>query len=251
MTDQYIWLFWATAFLLPWAALYVAFPRYRSVMWHASWATSLFGLTEPLFVPEYWNPPTLFGLAQRTGFDLESLIFCFGIGGVGAVLYNVVSARDLVPIPRNERAQRLHRHHYLALSTPVVVFLALYFLPWNPIYPSIVALAAGALAAALCRRDLAAKSLVGGLLFLGYYAAFVFGLEWAAPGYVERVWNLAALSGVSLLGIPIEELLFGFTFGLYWSGVYEHLTWTRAASLGRASRQAPAAQAPAFTKGLR
>lgn len=45
-----------------------------------SLATAFFGLTEPLFVPEYWNPPTLFDLAQRTGFDLESLIFCFGIG---------------------------------------------------------------------------------------------------------------------------------------------------------------------------
>lgn len=115
-------------------------------MWHASWATALFGLTEPLFVPEYWNPPTLFGLAQRTGFDLESLIFCFGIGGVGAVLYNGLTGRDLVPMRGHERSLRLHRYHYFSLATPVVVFLALYFLPWNPIYPSIVALAAGALA---------------------------------------------------------------------------------------------------------
>lgn len=36
-----------------------------------------FGLTEPLFVPKYWNPPSLFDLAQRTGFGIKSLIFCF------------------------------------------------------------------------------------------------------------------------------------------------------------------------------
>lgn len=40
----------------------------------------LLGFTEPLFVPAYWNPPTLFDLAQRTGFDIESLIFTFAIG---------------------------------------------------------------------------------------------------------------------------------------------------------------------------
>jgi len=35
------------------------------------------------------------------------------------------------------------------------------------------------------------------------------------------------LSGVVLLRIPVEEFLFAFTFGMYWAGVYEHLTWRR------------------------
>ena len=50
-------------------------------------------------------------------------------------------------------------------------------------------------------------------------------LEWSAPGYIARVWNLAALSGVMIAGIPLEELLFGFAFGIYWSGAYEHVAW--------------------------
>ena len=50
--------------------------------------TMPFGLTEPLFVPRYWDPPSLFNLAATTGFDIESLIFCFAIGGIGAVLYD-------------------------------------------------------------------------------------------------------------------------------------------------------------------
>ena len=56
---------------------------------------------------------------------------------------------------------------------------------------------------------------------------FLFGLEWTAPGYIERVWNLKALSGLAVAGMPIEELLFAVTFGAYWSRVYEHFTWTR------------------------
>ncbi len=52
-------------------------------MWRASFATALLGLTEPIYVPRYWTPPSLFELAQRTGFDIESLIFAFAIRGIG------------------------------------------------------------------------------------------------------------------------------------------------------------------------
>ena len=87
----------------------------------------------------------------------------------------------------------------------------------------------GAIAATLCRPDLKRKSWIGGLLFLVYYACFLAGLEWSAPGYIDRVWNLSALSGVTIGFMPIEELLFAFFFGMYWSGVYEHFTWRRVA----------------------
>ena len=75
-------------------------------------------VTEPVFVPEYWNPPSLFELAQRTG---------------------------------------------------------------------IAAMALGAIAAVLCRPDLKANTLAGGVLFLAIYTVFLLGLKWSAPGYIEQV----------------------------------------------------------------
>lgn len=225
MSFRYVWLIWSSAFLLPWAALWLWAGRYRSTMWRTSLATAPFGLTEPLFVPKYWNPPSLFDLAQRTGFDIESLIFCFALGGVGAVLYNIASRRYLAVLPAAEHEHVRHRWHRIALLTPIVAFLLLYWLPWNPIYPGIAAMTLGAIAAAACRPDLATKTFVGGLLFLLYYGVFMLALLWSAPGYIERVWNLRALTGVRLAGIPLEELLYGFAFGMYWTGVYEHITW--------------------------
>jgi len=53
------------------------------------------------------------------------------------------------------------------------------------------------------------------------------GLRGFSPGYIEQVWNLRALSGVLIAGVPLEELLFfGLAFGMYWTGVYEHVAWT-------------------------
>ena len=62
--------------------MFVVKPSLRLPMLWASVLTAPFGLTELAFVPKYWNPPSLFDLAHRTGFDIESLIFCFAIGGI-------------------------------------------------------------------------------------------------------------------------------------------------------------------------
>ena len=228
MTYHYVWLIWSSAFLLPWIVLYAAFPAHRRTMWWASVFMAPFGLTEPVFVPEYWNPPSLFELAQRTGFDIESIIFSFAIGGIGAVLYNILARKRLKPLRPEERHHSRHRWHRWALATPFALFPILYFLPWNVIYAGIAAMIAGAIAAVLCRPDLKANTLAGGVLFLAIYTVFLLGLKWSAPGYIEQVWNLEALSGVLIYGLPLEELLFGFSFGLVWTGIYEHFTWKRS-----------------------
>jgi hypothetical protein len=226
---KYVWLLWSSAFLLPWALLYALAREFRGRMLRVSLATSPLGLTEPIFVPEYWNPPSLFDLAQRTGFDLESLIFCFAIGGIGAFGYNALSGRALAPVPQHERHLPRHRYHRLALAAPFVAFPPLYLLPWNPIYAGIAALAIGGIANVLCRPDLLRNTLIGGALFTGLYAILMILLIVSAPGYVQAVWNLAALSGWSLGAIPLEELAFGFGFGMYWAGIYEHFAWHRGA----------------------
>jgi len=230
--ERYVWLVWSSAFLLPWLGAFAACPRQRKAMLWASLFTMPFGLTEPLFVPEYWNPPRLFDLAQKTGFDIESLIFCFGIGGIGAVLYNLWTRQRLAPVADSEHRAPRHKFHYWALAAPFLSFPLLYLLSWNPIYPSIIAMTLGALVTLLCRPDLVRKTGLGALLFLGYYSIFLLGLEWTAPGYIERVWNLAALSGLSVASFPVEELLFAAAFGAYWAGVYEHVTWRKLSVRG-------------------
>lgn len=237
MQYHYVWLIWSIGFLLPWLALYVANPVQRSVMVKTSFATALLGLTEPMFVPAYWNPPSLFELARRTGFDMESLIFAFALGGIAAVLYNSVTHRTFRSLGLTARVARWHRLHVMALALPFVLFVPLYFLPWNPIYPGIVCLLIGALASVACRPELLRKTIVGGALFLALYGVFLLGLRWLTPGYIEQVWNLPALRGGLVGGIPLEELLFGLAFGMYWSGAYEHFAWRESVVFAFAPRE--------------
>lgn len=224
--NQYVWFVWSGALLVPWLAAFAAFPQQRKAMVWAS-VTAPFGLTEPLFVPAYWSPPSLFDLARTTGFDIESFFFSFGIGGIGAVLYNLVAGGELALVADADRRLPHHELHDWALAAPFVSFPILYLFSWNPIYPAIIAMVLGAAAAIWCRPDLARKTWVGAVLFVVYYAVFLMGVEWTAPGYIERVWNLSGLSGLSVGGMPIEELLFAGAFGAYWSGVYDHFMWRR------------------------
>lgn len=144
------------------------------------------------------------------------------------MLYNVITGSRFARVDEAYRCLPLHRRHKLAIAAPFIAFPVLYFLPWNPICAALMAMIIGSIATLLCRPDLKWKTWIGGLLFTGYYWVFVEGVELLSPGYVQRVWNFADLSGVLILATPLEELVFAFTFGMYWAGVYDHFTWRKS-----------------------
>jgi len=231
---QYAWLIWSLMLLVIWAVVYFSLRNKESKkeMLTMSLWTSLFGLTESLFVPEYWSPPSLFDLAQKTGFDIESLLFVFGVSGLAVVIYESVFRIRHERISAEEKNQPRHKSHLLALFLfPIILVLFLIFTDLNPIYSTFIALIGSGLFTWYCRPDLKKKMLVSAFIFLGLY--FVFFLTFIAmyPGYVEKVWNLAAISGILILGVPLEELMFAIGFGFFWSSVYEHIKWYKIKSV--------------------
>lgn len=223
---KYAWLIGALIFLFLWCLIFIKNRNYRRNMLILSFLTMSLGLTEPLFVPSYWHPLSLFDLAKRTGFDIESLIFAFAIGGIGSFLYSSIFNIHMEPLPETATSNKRHRWHSLILSSPLIIFIIFALLTsLNHIYCAIIAMATGALGALYCRPDLAVKILIGGLLFLLLYFVFFFTLIAIFPDFVQDTWNMQALSGVLIFKVPLEELLFAFTFGMLWSSLYEHFYW--------------------------
>lgn len=223
-----VYLKWSFLLLAVWLVIYWADAAGRRSLVTLGLGTMPFSLTEPLFVPSYWNPPTLFDLARRTGFDIESVIFAFSVGGIAGSLYKLLLRGHHEKVAAAQKHDGQHGLHRFALATPLAIFPLLYLIAgWNPIYAGIAAMAMGAVAAGLCRPDLWRQIAIGGLSFLLVYFVFFQTLISVNTGYVEAVWNLRALSGVVILGVPMEELLFAASLGMMWSGLYEHLTWTR------------------------
>lgn len=223
---QYAYLIFSLFLLGIWFILYFFKTTFRREMFLVSLATSFLGLTEPFFVPEYWSPPTLFNLALRTGFDLESLIFCFAVGGIVAVIYEAIFKVRHMAMSVSERQHFRHRFHFwVIISAPLVFFILFFTTNFNPIYSAALGLVVAFFATWYCRPDLVKKMLVSGLLFSVIYFFTFLLLNLTFPGYTEAVWNLKAVSGILLVGVPLEELIWAFTFGLYWSSIYEHFGW--------------------------
>lgn len=227
---QYIWLIWSLILIAIWLVVYISLRSggEKKEMLAVSLWTSLLGLTEPLFVPEYWSPPSLFDLAIRTGFDIESLIFSFGIGGIAVILYGRIFRRQDVSMSEREHYSPRHKFHiWTLLSAPAILVILLLATNLNPLHSSIIAMVVGGLATWYCRPDLKKKMIVSAFLFLALYFLYFWTLIAMSPGYVEQVWNLEAISGILIIGIPLEELLFALSFGFIWSSIYEHLAWKK------------------------
>ena len=70
--SAYAYLLLSASLFVVWLILYGLRRDLRRPMLRVSLGTMPLGLTEPLFVPAYWNPPTLLDPARRTGFDVVS-----------------------------------------------------------------------------------------------------------------------------------------------------------------------------------
>lgn len=230
---QYAWFVWSLILAGIWLVIYFildAKDKKKEMLTVSLW-TSLFGFTEPIFVPVYWNPPSLFDLAAKTGFDIESFIFTFAAGGIVVVLYERIFGVVHEKVPPAVHHLPRHRYHFLAiLSAPLIFTILLLATALNPIYAAAIAMIAGGFVAWYCRPDLKKKMIVSALLFLGLYFFYFLTLIALYPGYVEKVWNLKAISEILIFGVPIEELLFALSFGFLWSSIYEHVKWYKIKS---------------------
>ena len=219
---MYEWFTFSMVFLGVWFVIYVANPRLRKEMLMISLFTSPIGLTEPLFIGRYWSPPSLFNLNLIIGFDIESVIFSFAIGGIVAILYESVFGTEHVKV-RKKNLDRGRFFHILAIASPMIVFFPLYFFTEiNPIYSTVIALSTGAVLTMICRPDLTKNMIMGGMMFTTIYFVFFIFVNLADPNFVSY-WNLSAVSGILIVGVPLEELLFAFAFGTMWSSIYEHI----------------------------
>jgi len=229
-----VWLIWSVVLLGIWFVFYYRMDNAMSKkeMLTTSMWTALLGLTEPIFIPEYWNPPSLFNLAERTGFDIESIIFAFSVGGIASIIYESFIGTRHTNMTQKDMAHSRHKFHILALFSAPIIFSVLFFATeLNPIYSVIIALFGGGAATWYCRPDLKIKMSLGALLFLVLYFVFFLSLVIIYPDYVSAVWNLEGLTGILIFGIPMEELLFALALGFLWSSIYEHIHWKKIQSV--------------------
>jgi hypothetical protein len=217
------WLALNVLFLALWAVFYVSKPRLRRRMLLISLVSAPFGLTEALFIPEYWSPPSLFNLAVSTGFDIESILYCFSTGGIIAAVASIMGGRhDRESLHRASKAPLIQT--LIQFAVPLAVLVALYAAGVPMIYSAIISLLAGATTMLAWDRGVFQKTAAGSIVFTILYV-LIYNVVFVQlyPGSVREIWNIQALFGVLVVGIPVEELLFALSYAAMWSSMPERL----------------------------
>lgn len=213
---------WVIIFGIVWLVLYLHRKDLRYEILFSSLLLMPFGLTQPLFVPEYWYPHVLykfFGL-----FDVESLLWCFFTGGIAAVLYEEIFKVRLGAIRENKKV----RHHayilyFLMLFTVAILILVRCYTDWSVLRTSFIFMIGAFLYFVFSRPDLFKKSIVSGFSFTILYIGSLLLVEMLFPGFVLHEWNIEGSIGIRPFGIVIEEYIYAFLFGIVWSVIYEEI----------------------------
>lgn len=173
----------------------------------------IFGPIQELWYTEdYWHPEYIGPWPW-----IEDIIFGFAIAGIAAAIYEIVLARWV----REQYAEKPHPLLTASLFLIAGFGSGIFFPIMNSIYSAMAAFIIVWLVIMALRRDLFFPALASGtflmlLAFIGYQLVFV-----RSPGVVQSWWDLDRISGVLLLGIPLEEYLWFFFMGLALGPLYE------------------------------
>jgi hypothetical protein len=226
-------------------------------LWWGSFTCAALGFTEPLFVPSYWDPPSILKFWR---WDFESFPFCFAVGGITALVTELEPVksfivnlqftlhkllRGILSVVSRVSGRRLHARmldqppsnfliprdqlrveNMLLVTFIVAIFGATGQFGLNIIYQSALVCFASALMIAWRRPGLRWQILGGGVSFTVIYTVVLVVTGHFYPNFYDH-WNLAALSGRRFLGAPAEEYLYAFTFGAFWAPLYEAWKQTR------------------------
>ncbi|MEK7128363.1 MAG: lycopene cyclase domain-containing protein [Patescibacteria group bacterium] len=216
---QYAYLVGNLFILFPiWLAFFLHRRDLRTEILKMSLILGLCGpISQMWYLQDYWSPQTFTG----TRIGIEDFLFGFFIGGIVSVVYLEMFNKHL------SRPKNRH-HHWRLLFVFIAIFLfffnILFYFGVNSIYASIAAFLSLAVFIYYFRQDLFIDGLASGIflaiiMFLAYLAfLFVF------PETISRWWFLHNISGILILGIPMEELLWAFSLGLVAGPTYEFLT---------------------------
>lgn len=129
-------------------------------------------------------------------------------------------------------------HHHMSGGLTILLILAqmtswfVYGIGVTTFWASTIAMTAVAIIMLVIRKDLFINSLLSGILMAAVSFLFYFFTILLSPNWL-KVTYLSGLSGIRLIGIPIEEFVFWFLAGMVFGPLYEYWQGERLKRLTR------------------
>ena len=169
---------------------------------------------------DYWHPPYIFGNI----FPFEDFFWGFAFAGVVAVAYEVIF-RIRLKMSYRHCVKEIARELCILLGIIVSTLLVLSnIFHLNSIYAISVGLILVVWYMHTKRPDLMRDMFWSGIFSVVFVFIFYVVWQYPYPGVFERFWNMDAISGILILGIPLEELVWFFLAGMFVGPLYEFVT---------------------------
>jgi hypothetical protein len=221
---RYNFLILCGLFALPALAIAIARKDLRWPMLVMAFLSLPFALTERWFYPEYWRPRFLFDLADRVGFGIEDFLFVAALASFTCGVYPFAARRCFIDTERSEPPSRRALRSALVFLSMLGLVVGLRLLSVPTIFGACFAMVGVALGMLSVRRDLFKASFLGAMLALVVYCALCTVFAKILPGVFRLAWNTDKLTNLFVLGVPLEELLYGFSAGFAGTCAYPFLT---------------------------
>jgi hypothetical protein len=185
------------------------------------WTGLLFTPAGPLSefwqLKDYWHPVYLVNLgSEGWRFGLEDCLLAFAFAGISAGIFDVLVRRKTPKrLPRISGRTTLSMiGWYIAALCLMALFTSI--LHFNSIYAMILGGFVSFILLMFYGKWkmfplVLLNAIIVGVIFWLFYFTFFIPLF---PGVIAAWWNLKAISGIMLLGVPIEEPLAAFSSAL-------------------------------------
>ena len=199
--------------LVLWAIVFIRRKGQRKdMLWTGIFAAIAGPIQELWYVKDYWHPDYIGGWPW-----IEDILFGFVVVGVFAALYEIIFYRHI------KEVQDKKSYYFVFIVVALIASVGMaFFTPFmNSIYAAIIAFVIAWAVTMFVRPDLFRLSVYTAILvtvftFIAYKALLFF-----KPYIVTAWWDLDNISGILLLGVPLEEFVWFATMGLALGPLYE------------------------------
>ncbi len=216
MTHPYAYFIGDIIFLSVWLLLFFTRKDLRREMLTMSVIGAVFAPAALIFLPDYWYPDHILG---NFHLGIEDYLFAFAIAGIGGVIYEATFGKSHTLCECRKRDQK--DLLIIAVIAAIILLGLTLIFKLNSIYSNYAAFVAIFGFIVFFRRDLLWQSLISGLMVA--LLMFLFYEVWIAiyPGIITHWWKLQNISGILVLGVPLEEIIWGFSWGIAGGSLYE------------------------------
>jgi len=185
-----------------------------------------FFLFDKMLIPSYWQPRVLFDLYDKLGFSLESILFIFTASGVFAVLYKFAMRKtENIPTKISVSKRTILFLVYIYSTFLILTSLGL----GAHILSMLIPFVAIIIFITIQRPDLLKLIIMSGILGFGLYFTSLLIFSHFLPNFFTNTYNLGNLWGIFILGIPLEEVLWGLYYPALMACSYKYLFETKPA----------------------